>query len=86
MFVSCVCPVALLNATYGMTCSLLTLVEDVIGDHIEEAYFIAGFMTTLYVAMSVSFCLPHPVDVSAFIICSGSCVLVLRCCECACCI
>ena len=24
--------------------------------------------------MSVSFCLPHPVDVSVFIICSGLCV------------
>ena len=30
-------------------------------------------MTALYVAMSVSFCLPHPVSVSAFIICSGLC-------------
>ena len=26
-----------------------------------------------WVAMSVSFCLPHPVAVSAFIICSGLC-------------
>ena len=31
------------------------------------------------VAMSVSFCLPHSVAVSAFIMCS---VLVLRCCKC----
>ena len=30
-------------------------------------------MTALYVAMSVSFCLPHAVTVSAFIICSGLC-------------
>ena len=30
-------------------------------------------MTALYVAMSVSFCLPHPVAVSGFIICSGLC-------------
>ena len=28
-------------------------------------------MTALYLAMSVSFCLPHPVAVSAFIICRG---------------
>ena len=28
-------------------------------------------MTAFYVAMSVSFCLPHPVVVSAIIICSG---------------
>ena len=39
----------------------------------EEAYTRAGFMTALYVAMSVSFCLPHHVAVSAFIICSGLC-------------
>ena len=39
-----------------------------------EAYSRAGLMTALYVAMSVSFCLPHPVvAVSAFIICSGLC-------------
>ena len=31
--------------------------------------------------MSVSFCLPHPVDVSVFIILVAS-VLVLICCEC----
>ena len=28
MFVSCVHPVAVLNAAFGMTCSLLMLVED----------------------------------------------------------
>ena len=27
-----------------------------------------SLMTALYLAMSVSFCLPHPVDVSVFII------------------
>ena len=32
----------------------------------------AGLMAT-YKAASVSFCLPHPVDVSAFIMCSGLC-------------
>ena len=31
------------------------------------------FMTALYLAMSVSFRLPHLVDMSAFIICSGVC-------------
>ena len=30
-------------------------------------------MIALYVAMSISFCLPHPVAVNAFIICSGLC-------------
>ena len=58
MFVSCVHPVAVLNATFCMTCSLLMLVEDVIGDHTEETYSRAGPITALYVAMSVSFWLP----------------------------
>ena len=38
MFVSCVHPVAVLNAAFCMTCSLLKLVEDARGDHTEEAY------------------------------------------------
>ena len=38
MFVSCVHPVAVLNATFCMTYSLLMLVEDARGDHMEEAY------------------------------------------------
>ena len=69
MFVSCVHPVAVLNAALCMTCSLLMLVEDAIGDHTEEAYSRAGLIT----AMGVSFCLPHPVAVSAFKICRGLC-------------
>ena len=36
MFVSCVHPVAVLNAAFSMTCSLLMLVEDAIGDHTPE--------------------------------------------------
>ena len=47
MFVSCVHPVAVLNAAYCMTCSLLMLVEDAIGDHTEEAYSRAGLITAL---------------------------------------
>ena len=66
-------PVAFLNAAFCMTCSLLMLVKDARGDHMEEAYSKASLMTALYVAMSVLFCLPHPVDVSAFILCSGLC-------------
>ena len=73
MFVSCVQPVAVLNAALCMTCSLLMLVEEERGDPMEEAYSRAGLMT----AMSVSFCLPHHVAVSAFIIC--------RCCGYVCC-
>ena len=47
MFVSCVHPVAILNAAFCMTCSLLMLVEDARGDHIEGAYYKAGLMTAL---------------------------------------
>ena len=45
MFVSCVHPVAVLNAAFYMTCSLLMLVEDARGNHMEEAYSRAGLMT-----------------------------------------
>ena len=45
MFVSCVHPVAVLNAAFCMTCSLLMLVEDAIGDHTEEEYSRAGLIT-----------------------------------------
>ena len=55
MFVSCVHPVAVLNAAFCMNCSLLMLVEAERGDHIEEAYSRVGLITALLVAMSVSF-------------------------------
>ena len=75
MFMSSVHPVAVLNAAFCMTCSLLMLVEDAREDHMEEAYTRAGLM-------SVTFYLPHPVAVSAFIICSGlcACTEMLRMC------
>ena len=41
MFVSCVHPVAVLNAAFCMTCSLLMLVNT------EEAYSRAGLITAL---------------------------------------
>ena len=47
MLVSCVHLVAVLNAAFCMTCSLLMLVEDARGDHMEEAYHRAGIMTAL---------------------------------------
>ena len=47
ILVSCVHPVAVLNAAFCMTCSLLMLVEDAIGDHTEEAYSGAGLITAL---------------------------------------
>ena len=37
MFVSCVHPVSVLNAAFCMTCSLIMLVEDAIGDHTSAA-------------------------------------------------
>ena len=47
MFVSCVNPVAVLNAAFCMTYSLLMLVEDERGDHMEEVYARAGLITAL---------------------------------------
>ena len=44
MFVS---SYGILNAAFCMTCSLLMLVEDAIGDHTEEAYSRAGLITAL---------------------------------------
>ena len=44
-FVSCMHSVAVLNAAFCMTCSLLMLVEDARGDHMEEAYSRDGLMT-----------------------------------------
>ena len=45
LLVSCVHPVAVLNAAFCMTCSLLMLLEDARGDHMEEAYSRAGLIT-----------------------------------------
>ena len=47
MFVSCVHPVAVHNAAFCMTCSLLSLVEDARRDHMEETYSRAGLRTAL---------------------------------------
>ena len=48
MFVSCVHPVAVLNAAFCMTCSLLMLVEDKRGDHMEEEFSCTGLIPFLY--------------------------------------
>ena len=47
MFVSRVRSVSILNVAFCMTCSLLMLVEDARGDHMEEAYSRADLMTAL---------------------------------------
>ena len=46
MFVSCVHPMAVLNAAFCMICSLLMLVEDTIGDHTEAPILIRLQMKT----------------------------------------
>ena len=63
MFVSCVHPVAVLNAAFCMTFSLLVLVEDARGNHLEEAYSRDESLLLF----------THPVAVSVFIICSWLC-------------
>ena len=57
MFVSCVHPVAVLNAALCMTCSLLVLVEDARGDQMEEhtLYFFAALIL-MYVDVMVMSC------------------------------
>ena len=45
--VSCVYPVAVLNAEFCMNCSFLMLVEDARGDHMEGKYYIVGLMIAL---------------------------------------
>ena len=47
MFVSWVNPVVVINVAFCMICSLLMLVEDARGGHMEEAYYRAGLMTAL---------------------------------------
>ena len=47
VLVSCVHYVAVLNAVFCMTCSLLMLVQDARGDDMEEIYSRVGVMATL---------------------------------------
>ena len=47
MFVSCVHPVAVLSVAFCMACSLLILIKDARGDHMEEAYSTADLMNAL---------------------------------------
>ena len=65
VFVSVVHPVAILSAVFCVICSLLMFVSDASGDHMVETYSSMGLVMALYVAMIVSFCFPHVVDVSA---------------------
>ena len=62
-------PVAIVSAVFCVICSLLMFVSDASGDHMVETYSSMGLVMALYVAMIVSFCFPHVVDVSALSIC-----------------
>ena len=64
MFVSVVQPVAVLSAMFCVICSLLMFVFDASGDHMVETYSSMGLVIGLYVAMIVSICFSHVVDVS----------------------
>ena len=80
IFVSCVHLVAVLNAAFCMTCSLLMLVEDARGDHMEEAYSNADLICSHECLL-----LFIPSCLCVFLLFVVACVLVLRCCECVCC-
>ena len=74
MFVSCVHPVEVINASFCMPCSLLMLLKDARGDHIYGR----GTLQSLshYCLVGSHECLllfTHPVAVSSFMICSGVC-------------
>ena len=62
-------PVAIQSAVFCVICSLLLFVSDASGDHMVETYSSMGLIMALYVAIIVSFCFPHVVDVSALSIC-----------------
>ena len=55
-FVSCVHPV--FNAAFCMTCSLLMLVEDAIGDHNRRGILQSRSHNCFMGCMGISFCLP----------------------------
>ena len=72
----CVHPVFCYPVTFnafGMTCSLLILVQDTWDKHMKEAYSRYILMAIYKAAMEVSLCLPHHAAVTAFIICSVLC-------------
>ena len=62
---SVVHPVAILSVVFCVICNLLMFVSDASGDHMVETYSSMGLVMALYVAMIVSFCIPHVVYVNA---------------------
>ena len=63
MFVSAVQLVAMRRDVFGIICSLCTLFSAIMGDQTVLAYSRIGLVIALYVAVSVSFCLPQVVEV-----------------------
>ena len=86
VFVSVVHPVAILSAVFCVISSLWMFVSDASGDHMVETYSSMGLVMALYVAMIVSFCFPHVVDVSALSICIvlRAFIVVIDMCLCCC--
>ena len=76
---SVVHPVAILSAVFCVICSLLMFVSDASGDHMVETYSSMSLVMALYVAMIVSFCFPHVVDVRCFEY--MYCLACLCCCD-----
>ena len=70
MFVSVVHPVSILSAAFCVICSLLMFVSDASGNHMVGTYSSMGLLMALYVAMIVSLCFLHVVDLSVFSICN----------------
>ena len=68
-FVSVVHPVTILSAVFCDICSLVMFMSDASGDHMVGTYLSMGLVMALYVAMIVSFCFPHVVDVSDLSLC-----------------
>ena len=62
-------PVAILSAVFCVICSLVMFLSDASGYHMVETYSSMGLVMALYVAMIVSCCFPHVVNVSALSIC-----------------
>ena len=72
MFVSCVHPVAVLNAAFCMTCSLLMLDEDA-RDILQSRSHDCLICSHECLFLFNPFCLTHPVVASASSICRGLC-------------
>ena len=66
ILVSAVKPVAILRAVFCTVCSFCKFVLENMGDQTVLAYSSIGLVIALYVATSVSFCLPQELDVKNF--------------------